>query len=56
MCQVPLIKSSGPSRVLLWCKIFAGKLHYRMRSSLLLHRALGFTATQRHRGGLGSTK
>lgn len=26
-----------------------------MRSSPLLHRALGFTATSRHRGGLGST-
>lgn len=27
-----------------------------MRSAPLLHRTLGFTATQPHRGGLGSTK
>lgn len=57
-CQVLLSNCSTLSRDLDYKyhnEIFSGYTGYGMRSSPLLHGALGFTATSRYRGGLGFT-
>lgn len=57
-CQVLLSNCSTLSRDLDYKyhnEIFSGYTGYGMRSSPLLHRALGFTATSQYRGGLGFT-